>query len=282
MTTTPPTIPVPPRASAAPITARPSWIRAEWVKFCDLRRSRQLLIVTLIAGAVSAVLLVLTIPATRGAPLSETSTEDVLSASVLGVDAAAAVLVVLAAWFAGGEFRTGAITETLLRARRRSGIVAAKAVVIGAASTVAAIATAVTVTISGTLLAATLAGADWSEVLAAAGGPDHLRLAFGSTLLPVIYSLLAVFGAVIFRSVTGGVLTPLALLVGSMFAGWLPEGFASVVRPLLPLGAVHNISGVAEAGGTERVGVLPALVVLVAWILGGAVLATWQLRRQDF
>ena len=282
MTTTPPTTPVPPRASAAPITARPSWIRAEWVKFCDLRRSRQLLIVTLIAGAVSAVLLVLTIPATRGAPLSETSTEDVLSASVLGVDAAAAVLVVLAAWYAGVEFRTGAITETLLRARRRSGIVAAKAVVIGAASTVAAIATAVTVTISGTLLAATLAGADWSEVLAVAGGSCHLRLAFGSTLLPIVYSLLAVFGAVAFRSVTGGVLTPLTLLLGSMLAGWLPDALASVLRPLLPVGAVHNISGVAEAGGTEYIGALPALVILIAWVVCGAVLATWQLRRQDF
>ncbi|MCS4595045.1 hypothetical protein KTJ89_18795 [Brevibacterium sediminis] len=282
MTSTPPTIPVSLRVSAAPIALRPSWIRAEWVKFRDLRRSRQLLVVTLIAGAVSAVLLVLTIPATRGAPLSETSTEDVLSASVLGVDAAAAVLVVLAAWFAGVEFRTGAITETLLRARRRSGIVAAKAVVIGAASTVAAIATAVAVTISGTLLAATLAGADWSEALAVAGSPGHLRLAFGSTFLPVIYSLLAVFGAVVFRSVTGGVLTPLALLVGSMLAGWLPDGLASVLRPLLPLGNVHNISGVAEAGGTEYIGVLPALLVLVAWVIGGAVLAAWRLRRQDF
>ena len=280
MTTTPPN--TYPTAPTSPITARPRWTGAEWVKFRDQRRPRQLLGVTLILGVVSGVLLVLTIPATRGVPLLESSTEDVLSASVLGVDAAAAVLVVLAAWFAGVEFRTGAITEVLLRARGRSGIVAAKAVIIAETAAITTVVTAVAVTFSGSLLAGTVAGADWPEVLGVAGSPDHLRLAFGSTLLPIIFSVLAVFGAVVFRSVTGGVLTPLALLIGSMFAGWLPDGFASVVRPLLPLGAVHNISGVAEAGGTEYIGALPALVVLVAWVLGGAVLATWRLRGQDF
>ena len=280
MTTTPPN--TYPTAPTSPITARPRWTGAEWVKFRDQRRPRQLLGVTLILGVVSGVLLVLTIPATRGVPLLETSTEDVLSASVLGVDAAAAVLVVLAAWFAGVEFRTRAITEVLLRARGRSGIVAAKAVIIAETAAITTVVTAVAVTFSGSLLAGTVAGADWPEVLGVAGSPDHLRLAFGSTLLPIIFSVLAVFGAVVFRSVTGGVLTPLALLIGSMFAGWLPDGFASVVRPLLPLGAVHNISGVAEAGGTEYIGALPALVVLVAWVVGGAVLATWRLRGQDF
>ena len=280
MTTTPPN--TYPTAPTSPITARPRWTGAEWVKFRDQRRPRQLLGVTLILGVVSGVLLVLTIPATRGVPLLESSTEDVLSASVLGVDAAAAVLVVLAAWFAGVEFRTGAITEVLLRARGRSGIVAAKAVIIAETAAITTVVTAVAVTFSGSLLAGTVAGADWPEVLGVAGSPDHLRLAFGSTLLPIIFSVLAVFGAVVFRSVTGGVLTPLALLIGSMFAGWLPDGFASVVRPLLPFGAVHNISGVAEAGGTEYIGALPALVVLVAWVVGGAVLATWRLRGQDF
>lgn len=280
MTTTPPN--TYPTAPTSPITARPRWTGAEWVKFRDQRRPRQLLGVTLILGVVSGVLLVLTIPATRGVPLLESSTEDVLSASVLGVDAAAAVLVVLAAWFAGVEFRTGAITEVLLRARGRSGIVAAKAVIIAETAAITTVVTAVAVTFSGSLLAGTVAGADWPEVLGVAGSPDHLRLAFGSTLLPIIFSVLAVFGAVVFRSVTGGVLTPLALLIGSMFAGWLPDGFASVVRPLLPLGAVHNISGVVEAGGTEYIGALPALVVLVAWVVGGAVLATWRLRGQDF
>ncbi|UVI36509.1 ABC transporter permease [Brevibacterium spongiae] len=266
----------------APKTSAPRWISAEWAKFRDLRRPRRLLITALVLGVGTAVLLILTIPATRGTALTDTGTEDVLSAGVLGVDAAAAVLVVLAAWFAGAEFRTGAITEALLRTRGRGHIVTAKTLVIAVASAVTAVVTAVAVTLCGIVLAGTVAGADGKEVLEVAFGPDHLRLALGGALLPVIFSVLAVFGAVAFRSVAGGVLTPLALLSGSMVAGWLPDGPASLIRPLLPLGAVHNVSGIAEAGGTEYVGVLPALLVLIVWVVGGAMLATWRLRRQDF
>src|SRR5699024_2405395 len=93
---------------------------AEWAKPRDLPRSRQLLITTIAAAVPTAVVLVLTFPATRGTALSAATAEEVLSTSVLGIDAAAAVLVVLAAWFTGVEFRTGAITESLLRTRRRS------------------------------------------------------------------------------------------------------------------------------------------------------------------
>src|SRR5699024_2552554 len=98
----------------------------EWAKLRDMHRSRQLLITTYAAVSPTSVVLLLTFPATRGTALSAATAEEVLSTSVLGIDAAAAVLVVLAAWFTGVEFRTGAITESLLRTRRRSRIVAAK------------------------------------------------------------------------------------------------------------------------------------------------------------
>ncbi|HHX46536.1 MAG TPA: hypothetical protein GX718_04085, partial [Brevibacterium sp.] len=48
MTTTPPN--TYPTAPTSPITARPRWTGAEWVKFRDQRRPRQLLGVTLILG----------------------------------------------------------------------------------------------------------------------------------------------------------------------------------------------------------------------------------------
>src|SRR5699024_9789262 len=43
---------------------------AEWTKFRDLPRSRQLLVITFAAAAATAVVLVLTFPATRGTALS--------------------------------------------------------------------------------------------------------------------------------------------------------------------------------------------------------------------
>ena len=255
---------------------------AEWTKLRDLPRSRQLLVITFAAAAATAVVLVLTFPATRGTALSAATAEEVLSTSVLGIDAAAAVLVVLAAWFTGVEFRTGAITESLLRTRRRSRIVAAKSLVVAAVAAVTGVLTAVVVTVAGIVLAASAAQTGWGQALTVAGGGDHVRLALGSALLPVLFSLLAVFGAVGFRSVAGGVLTPLAFLLGSTLAGWLPTSLASALQPLLPLAAVHSLSGVAEAGGTEHIGELPAFALLVLWVASGAVFAIWRLRRQDF
>ena len=255
---------------------------AEWTKFRDLRRSRQLLITTIAAAVATAVVLVLTFPATRGTALSDATAEDVLSTSVLGIDAAAAVLVVLAAWFTGVEFRTGAITESLLRTRRRSRIVAAKALVVAAFAAVMGVLAAVVVTAVGIALAASAAQTGWGQALTVAGSGDHVRLALGSVVLPVVFSLLAVFGAVGFRSVAGGILTPLAVLLGSMLAGWLPTSLASTLQPLLPFAAVHSLSGVAEVDGTEYIGALSALVLLVLWVAGAAIFAAWRLRRQDF
>ncbi|HJA60368.1 MAG TPA: hypothetical protein H9788_04625 [Candidatus Brevibacterium intestinavium] len=147
---------------------------------------------------------------------------------------------------------------------------------------VAGVLAAVVVTAAGIILAAAAAQTGWGQALTVAGSVDHARLALGSVLLPVVFSLLAVFGAVGFRSVAGGVLTPLAFLLGSMLAGWLPTSLASVLQPLLPLAAVHSLSGVAEVDGTEYIGELPALVLLVLWVAGAAFLAVWRLRRQDF
>src|SRR5699024_7719373 len=198
------------------------------------------------------------------------------------LDAAAAVLVVLAPWFTGVEFRTGAITESLLRTRRRSRIVAAKSLVVAAVAAVTGVLAGAVVTVAGIDLAATARTSGWRQVLTVAGAGDHVRLALGIALLPVFFSLLAVFGPVGFRSVTGGVLTPLAFLLGSTLAGWLPTSLASTLQPLLPLAAVHSLSGVAEAGGTEHIGELPAFALLVLWMAGGAAFAIWRLRRQDF
>src|SRR5699024_8767915 len=116
------------------------------------------LLITAIAAAVAtAAVLVLTFPATRGTALSAATAEEVLSTSALGIDAAAAVLVVFAAWFTGVEFRTGAITESLLRTRRRSNIVAAKSQVVAVTSAVAGVLAALVVTAVGIILAASAA-----------------------------------------------------------------------------------------------------------------------------
>ncbi|RAE29015.1 hypothetical protein DN540_43405, partial [Burkholderia multivorans] len=100
---------------------------SEWVKFRSLPTARRLTAAAVILGTVAAAVLILSFPVTRGTALADAEAVDVLSASVLGLDVAAIVLIVLASWFVGIEFRTGAITEALVRLPRRSVVITAKA-----------------------------------------------------------------------------------------------------------------------------------------------------------
>lgn len=261
---------------------RPSATSAEFSKLLDLRPPRRLILTTVLLSILTTVVLVLTFPVTQGIDLAAADSTEVISASILGVDVAAAVLVVLAAWFAGIELRSGAIAESLVRARRRREVVIAKTNVIAVVSALTAVVVAIIVTALGTILAATVTAADWSAAVDLALDARTLRLAFGSALMPLVFSLLALFGAFCFRSTAGGVLTALAVIACSMVAGWLPAPLASMILPLLPLSAVHSLSGVAALGSPEHIGPIPASLVLATWIACTAAIASSRMEHQDY
>lgn len=255
---------------------------SEWVKFRSLPTARRLTAAAVILGTVAAAVLILSFPVTRGTALADAEAVDVLSASVLGLDVAAIVLIVLASWFVGIEFRTGAITEALVRLPRRSVVITAKAVVAAGVSAGAALLTAAAVTLVAVGFSTAVTGAPWSAALAEATAPDHVRLLLGSILMPVEFAVLAVFIAAAAGSLAAGLLGALGLIVASTLASWLPSALAVLVQPLLPLAAVHTISGAAEVGSAENLGVVPAVVVLAAWVAVGWAVAAWRLRRRDF
>lgn len=255
-------------------------IAAEWIKFRILRPPRRLLLTAILLAALSAVVLILSFPVTRGVSLAKADPADIVSASALGLDVAAVVLVALGAWFVGIEFHDHALATSFSLLRRRRTFLIAKASVIVAASAIVGVIVAVTVTALAIALAwTTSAGVDGA--LESALSPGHIRMLTGSILMPVSYALFSVYGAVIARSTVGGVLGALALIVGSMIAGWLPESAASIVQPLLPLGAIHNLNGVAEVGSSEYIGSVPAVMVLAVWVGVVGFIAASRLKSLD-
>ncbi|GAA3838175.1 hypothetical protein KACC15558_20500 [Brevibacterium ammoniilyticum] len=257
-------------------------LAAEWIKLLTLRAPRRFAGAALAFGVVASAVLILSFPVTRGVPISAAEVDDVLSASVLGLDAAAIVLIVFAAWFVGVEFRSGAITDALIRLPRRSVIITAKATLVAAFAGLTALLTTLAVSVVAVCLAAALTDASWSSALSAATASDHLRLLFGSALMPVAFAVLAVVIAFGFGSLAAGLLAALGLIIASTLASWLPTGIAEAVQPFLPLAAIHSISGAAEPGSAEFLGFLPAVIVIAAWIVLGWVFAVWRLRSRDF
>lgn len=255
---------------------------AEWSKLRTLRAPGRLAGTAVIAAAVAAGVFILSFPVTQGVALARAPLTDVLTAAVLGLDVAAIVLVVLAAWFVGVEFRTGAIAEALVRLPRRSQFITAKASAIALIAAPTAVVAGIALSLVGVGLAGAATEATWSAALAEAVSGEQLRLLLDSALMPLVFALLAGFAAFALGSMAAGVLGALGLIVASMIAGWLPPSIAGAVEPLLPLAAVHTISGAAAVGSSEYLGIVPALVVLASWLVIGWGLAVWRLHRRDF
>ncbi|MBE8147248.1 hypothetical protein IOD13_18580 [Brevibacterium casei] len=195
---------------------------------------------------------------------------------MLGLDVAAIVLIVLASWFVGIEFRTGAITEALVRLPRRSVVITAKAVVAAGVS----------------------AGAARSppprSPSSPSGSPPLSRERHGQSpsprrlppIMSVSFSAASSCRSSSRCSRSSSPRPPVLWPPGR----WEPSGSSWHRRwhrgrrprslcsfnPSLPLAAVHTISGAAEVGSAENLGVVPAVVVLTAWVAVGwaAALAT--------
>lgn len=246
-------------------------VAAEWTKLAGPARNRRAA-----AGAVGlalavAALFCLTMEPTTGVPLADRSAFDVLTAALLGADAAALVLTVLAAAAAGGEYATGMVRTTFTATPNRGRVVAARAVTVVAAAGAVA------------LVAATGAALVSLSVLAGAGlpawdaaDPAVWRAVAGAALMAPFHALVATAGALWSRSTAGGVVAALAVLVAPTLAGWLPGG--GLVLPLLPGEALHSLAGVAGPDGPHPAA---AALVLVAWSALVLVAADRAVRRQD-
>lgn len=234
-------------------------VRSETTKFTSVRSLPVLAGAAVFAAVAIAVLLLVSLPITQGATAAELAPSEVLGAALFGLDAAAIVLMVVGASFAGSEYATGLVAPTYLLTPRRGRVLAAKAVVVTAVAVGAAAVAAALCVLVGT----------------AFGGGLDVRLVAGSALTPVFYALVALAAATALRSTGGGVVAALALLALPTILGWIPG--VDVLVPLLPTAALHGISGAEDPG----IGVVPGALSLLAWlgILGAATLS--RLRGRD-
>ena len=237
-------------------------VRSETTKFATVRSLPWLAAGAVLAAVAVALLFLVSLPITQGRQIGELTPPEVLGAALLGLDAAAIVLIVAAASFAGSEHATGLVQPTYLLTPRRGRVVAAKAVVVTGVAVAVSAAAAVLCLLVGI-------GASGAALDGAA-----LRLASGSALSPVFYALGALAAAHLLRSTGGGIVAPLVLLALPTIAGWIPG--LDLVVPLLPAAALHGISG-ADA----VIGVVPAVLSLLAWLgILGAVTQS-RVRARD-
>jgi hypothetical protein len=251
-----------------------SAIAAEAIKLWSLPTQRSLMVVALGLAAVTAALFYVTLSVTQGRMLSQLAPREILGTGILGVDAAAFAVIVVAATHVGTEYSTGLIHTTLTLTPSRWRTLAGKLVTVGIAALAVGI-LAVVVCILAAIIAGVTAGMDAGSILTGGG----LRLAAGSAAMPVVYAVLAAAGAFVFRSTALGIVTPLTVMAVSGISGWFGDTVSSVLTPLTPVAAIHTLAG--SASGHEAIGIFGALVSLVAWMGIATGAAAWRLHGKD-
>jgi len=251
-----------------------SAISSEFIKLTSVPRQRALLVGAIGAAALMAAVFYVSLPVTQGRSLSALSPGEILGAGMLGVDAAAFVLIILAAVHVGSEYSTGMIQSTLIITPARGRVLAGKfATVAATALVMGAIAAAVCV--AAALVVGGAVGINPSLILTGAG----IQLALGSIAMPVLYAVIAAAAAFVCRSTALGMAIPLAVMAVGGLAGWFGDSISGLLTPLMPVAAIHSLSGVAT--GHESIGIAGAGVSILAWLAASIGAAAWRLLRHD-
>ena len=97
--------------------------------------------------------------------------------------------------------------------------------------------------------------------------------------MPVLYAVIAASAAFVCRSTALGIAIPLAVMAVGGLVGWFGDSVSALLTPLMPIAAIHSLSGVAT--GHESIGIAGATVSLFAWLGVSIGAAAWRLLRRD-
>lgn len=247
-------------------------IHSEWIK---LRSVRSSWITLLAAGVVTVVFgMIFSAVADSGAqtPGPAAFLTDPIDIALGGLTLAEMMVGVVGVLVVAGEYSTGLIRTSFAAVGRRTRVLGAKAMVLGA-SVFAVSAVAVT--------AAIAAGQRvYAGSLPTVPVTDALDVILGATAYLTGIALIGVALGFILRSTAGGIAT----LVGGVFIGpnlltLLPDSFTDVFLKYLPSEAGSAM--MSQVSNTDLLGQGSAAVVFTAWVVGLLGVATYLVRRRD-
>ncbi|MBU2664571.1 ABC transporter permease [Actinoplanes bogorensis] len=228
----------------------PAVVRAEWTKARTTPDLPLAMALTVVATLTVAAL----VKATTA------DTPDPVRVGLLGLQLGQAIIAVAAVQLVAGEYGTGLIRSSLLAVPRRWPVLAAKALILTAATTATAV-----VSVAGCVLLD--------------GRPGFpVRPAVGSVVYLGLVALLALGAAATLRSATAsaGVVLGLLFLVPSMLR-WLPDpDWADFVYRAGPATAGTRIQSTVDVDTPWR-----GLAVTAAWAVGALLLGALTLQRRD-
>lgn len=229
---------------------------------------------TIMASILIGAVFALTIRITQGRPLSEFEPMQIISVNMLGVDVATIFLLFFAATRIGREFQEKTIQSYLIATPARTRYFFSKTALFFLIALVTGIVVALATQMSGRFFVSTVhKQMPFSQEL--------WRFTAGCIAMPVFYVLLTVCATFSARNTAAGIIAPVFVLFLPELAKLFPEMLQSITVPALPASAIHTLSGAAETGSLEYIGVTSAFLVLGSWLLLSAATAIWKFRKED-
>ena len=201
-------------------------------------------------------------------------------------------MIAVAVLFVTSEYRRGMIRTTFLATPRRGRVLAAKAVVIGAAAFVVGLVSSVAAFLVAPPILRDNGFAPPHFPVPELSDPVVLRAVLGTAAVFALFALLALgLGAALRHSAGPITVLVLVLLLPQLVAGALPLGVARWVTQLSPSAGFAIQQTVPRYEQAPRVclpeagcyvdGPWPGLLVLAGYAALALALAAWLLRRRD-
>ena len=251
-------------------------IHTEYKKIIFLRFSKIYLGLIILVSLLMSLVFSLTTSITRGKTLSQIPPIDVVTASMLGIDVSAIMLIVFTALSISSEFSTKLIHVSLAVTPNRKRFYYSKFVTYFLLSLVTSlIVTLLTYLIGHLILNINGLTLDSFDVVTL-----H-QFVLGCMIMPIFYCLLTVAATFIFRNSAGAITLSLGVLLFPGIINLLSNGIRKWIIPIMPMSAVHSLSGVANASNYELLGTGQSILILLLWIGGTSLIGIIQFERKD-
>lgn len=250
-------------------------LRSEWIKLRSLRSTVWSFALVIVVSLGMALLMSGTATGISGVVLTEEDQLNLLlSVTTFGIFFGQMIVAVLGVISVTGEYSTGMIKSTLTAVPRRLPALAAKMIVMFAATFVVGVISTV-----GSFLVATpmLAGSDISADLS---DPLLLQAVFGGALYLALIAVFAQGIGAILRSSAGGIALALGiLLVLPVVLSMIPADWSADLGPYLISNAGAEIFYTSGFSVIEEA--WQNLLITLAWVAGSLGLAGLLLKSRD-
>ncbi|MBZ2174269.1 hypothetical protein K8M07_03305 [Schnuerera sp. xch1] len=251
-------------------------IQSEYQKIFFLKFSKIFIGCLIIISLLMGLIFSLTTNVTQGKAITELSPMNIISANMLGIDVATIMLIIFTGMSISKEFSTKLVHVSLAVTPNRQKFFFGKFIIYLILSLL--------VSIIVTLLTCAAA-----ELVLITNGlptvsffdPMFRQFVFGSMYMPVFYCLLTVAATFIFRSSGGAITFSLTIMFIPGLISMFSDTIQRLIIPILPVSALHSISGVAEKESFELLGISTSILLLLVWIVITSLIGIFQFERKD-